>query len=343
MLASRSHSRRRLSSLLAIAAIPFAGPAVAQQCSQAASLMLDACGFEVQDEEAVGKAKCLQISNSSARSQCNAEVADEKAEHLDLCDEQAQARTDACDAIGDTRYDPVYSPLLFDTNYATPPHPNSYFPLKTGDTWQYSTGPEQRTVVHVTNRTKRIEGLTCVVVSDTVTEDGVATEVTNDWMCQAKSGDVHYLGEETAEYETFEGDKPQLAERVSTDGSFKSGRDHNKGGILFPANPVVGKVYYEEFALGDAEDIAKILSTSYHYGSNASLDQLVPAALAQYFCGAGDCVVTENTSQLEPGVVERKYYARGIGVFLETDLDAGEADRLTSCNFDSRCSGIPQL
>ena len=43
-------------------------------------------------------------------------------------------------------------------------------------------------------------------------------------------------------------------------------------------------------------------------------------ALADLFCSAGDCVVTRNTSRLEPGIIERKYYTKGIGVFLETNL-----------------------
>jgi hypothetical protein len=56
-----------------------------------------------------------------------------------------------------------------------------------------------------------------------------------------------------------------------------------------------------------------------------------------------DCVVTENVSLLEPSVVERKYYAPGIGFFLETnpDSDNGEIVQLVKCNVDPRCQSLP--
>ena len=67
----------------------------------------------------------------------------------------------------------------------------------------------------------------------------------------------------------------------------------------------------------------------------------MPPQLAQLLCKK-NCVVTRNTSSLEPGVVERKYYAPGIGVFLETAPQTGEVVRLVKCNVDPRCSQLPQ-
>jgi hypothetical protein len=89
-----------------------------------------------------------------------------------------------------------------------------------------------------------------------------------------------------------------------------------KPGITFQASPTPGQVYLEEFSLGNAEDVTEVLSTTYAFGSDPELDQLVPEPLAQRFCSSGDCVVTKNFSLLEPGIFARKYYARGIGVFL---------------------------
>ena len=56
------------------------------------------------------------------------------------------------------------------------------------------------------------------------------------------------------------------------------------------------------------------------------------------FC-SGDCVLTNNFSLLEPGVFGRKYYARGIGVFLEVE-NTGEVSQLVGCNFDPRCDNL---
>ena len=66
-----------------------------------------------------------------------------------------------------------------------------------------------------------------------------------------------------------------------------------------------------------------------------------PPGLARLLC-ARNCVVTRNISSLEPGQFQRKYYAPGIGVFLETAPQTGEVNRLVKCNFDPRCAQLPQ-
>jgi len=178
------------------------------------------------------------------------------------------------------------------------------------------------------------------VARDEVDKAGQVSELTDDWYCPAKTGAVWYFGEETKSFEIFAGDVPLNPELVSIDGSFKAGRDRDKPGIIFLASPKVGDVYLEEFSLGNAEDVTQILSTTYSFGGSADLDQGVPSALAQRMC-AGDCVVTKNFSLLEPGDVARKYYARGIGVFLEVE-SSGFVSQLVDCNFDPRCVGLPQ-
>ena len=84
-----------------------------------------------------------------------------------------------------------------------------------------------------------------------------------------------------------------------------------------------------------------VIVVDYSYGKYPGLDQLVPAGLARLLC-VNNCVVTRNSLPLEPGRFERKYYASGIGVFLETAPQSGEVNRLVNCNFDPRCSQLPQ-
>jgi hypothetical protein len=128
---------------------------------------------------------------------------------------------------------------------------------------------------------------------------------------------------------------------VSVDGRFKAGIDGADPGIIFLISPVKGDAYLEEFSLANAEDIAIVRSTSYSYGKDSALDKGVPKSLAQKLCSAGDCIVTDNISLLEPDIVEHKYYAKGIGTFLETG-PGGEVVRLVSCNMDPRCASLPQ-
>ena len=308
-------------------------------CTTTANTIFRACKNNVQDDYWIATAYCINISNDGERDQCQTDAVEERDEENELCSEQLQGRLDVCQSIGENRYDPNLDPDLFESDTTHLSNPNPYFPLTAGNVWEYSAGTEGN-VVKVLNRTKLIEGITVVIVRDTVKNEGHLHEDTDDWYVQAKDGNVWYFGEEVKNYETFEGDRPQIAELVSNDGSFKSGVERAKPGIIFLASPAKGNIYIEEFSLGNAEDVTRILSANYSYGSDSKLDKGVPKQLAQLFCSAGDCVVTKNFSLLEPGVSARKYYARGIGVFLEVE-STGEVSQLVNCNFDARCSQIP--
>jgi len=221
-----------------------------------------------------------------------------------------------------------------------PSHPNPYFPLAVGNTWEFQGGNERNTL-EVLDRTKLIDEVPCIVVNDQVFRDGDLVEDTDDWYALAQDGDVWYCGEEVKDFESFDGDDPRLPELVSISGSFKAGRDGDKAGVIFQAAPEVGQSYLEEFSLGNAEDVTDVLSTSHGLGADPELDRFVPRDLVRLLCD-GDCVVTRNYSLLEPDVIAWKYYARGIGFFLEVKPESGEATQLTSCNFDLRCARLPQ-
>jgi hypothetical protein len=309
-------------------------------CSRTARTVFRACGFEIQDDYWISVANCINVSDAAQRAACLADAAAERSDAAQLCSEQLAGRLETCQSLGEQRYDPDLDPARFDDDPKNPSNPNPYFPLKVGNRWDYSS-PSERDTVEVLDATKSIAGLTCLVVRDAVKHNGSVAEDTDDWFAMAKDGNVWYCGEEVKDYHTFGGDQPPTPELVSIDGSFKAGRDFAEPGIIFQATPVPGATYIEEFSLGNAEDVTNILSTSYAYGSDAELDRLVPQALAELLCAAGDCIVTRNISLLEPGLSARKYYARGIGAFLEVDLDSGEVLQLVRCNFDPRCGQLP--
>jgi hypothetical protein len=237
------------------------------------------------------------------------------------------------------RYDPEFEQQNFDPDPTRPSNPNRYFPLKVGNRWEYRSAT-QVVQVEILNQTKLIDDVRCIVHRDRVFEDGQLIEDTDDWFAQAKDGTVWYCGEEVKGLETFAGDRPRRPELTSIDGSFKVGRDGDKAGIIFQGSPQRGQVYREEFSVANAEDLAEVLSTTYSFGADPKLDRLVPKPLAQLLCNR-DCVVTRNFSPLEPGVVERKYYAPGVGLFLETNVADGEVLQLVSCNLDARCAALP--
>ncbi|MGH3361477.1 MAG: hypothetical protein ACRDOM_03375 [Nocardioides sp.] len=190
---------------------------------------------------------------------------------------------------------------------------NPYLPFAVGNEWVYeSTGDDPETItVTVTDETKVIEGVTTTVVHDVVTgPDGQVVEDTYDWFAQDTDGNVWYFGEDTKEYDD--------RGRVDDAGSWQAGVDGARAGLVMPAEPRVGDAYRQEFYPGEAEDRAQVVS----------LDAAVDLAFGEY----DDVLETEESTSLEPGLVERKYYARGVGVVLEKTV-AGGSDRVELVEF----------
>jgi hypothetical protein len=171
---------------------------------------------------------------------------------------------------------------------------NRYFPLKPGTTFDYrgkTKNATERDVMSVTDSTKRIMGVKCVVVDDRVWAHGKLSEKTYDWYAQDEKGNVWYFGEDTKEY--------KKGGKVSTEGSWEASKDGAKPGVIMQAHPEVGQTYRQEYKKGSAEDTAKVLAL------NGSVK--VPYGSFEH------AVVTKEWSPLEPGVVAHKYYAAGRG------------------------------
>jgi hypothetical protein len=326
--------------LFACAGTPWAQSLEAQgrYCSATANTILQSCKYEALDDYYKTRAGCINLTETTERLQCNSSATLARSEGLESCNEQLENRLAACQVLGEARYDPEVEPEQFDANFAKVTL-NPYLPLKIGNRWQY--GGSEVVTVEVLNRTKLIDELTCVVLRDRVFKEGKLVEDTDDWLAQALNGDVFYCGEEVKDYETFPGDRPALPELVSRDGSFKHDRDGDVGGTFFLGRPYVGAMYRQEFSIANAEDVAQVMSVNYRYGMSPALDRNVPAALANFLC-AGNCIVTKESNLTEPGKFAYKYYARGIGFFLETKSDSDDVLRLTGCNFDTRCTSLPK-
>ena len=107
---------------------------------------------------------------------------------------------------------------------------------------------------------------------------------------------------------------------ATREGSWEAGVDGARAGLAMPASPRVGDGYQQEYDEGEAEDRAEVLS----------LDGSVVVTF-----GTFDGVLqTEDTTPLEPAVVERKYYARGVGLVFEETV-AGGTDRAELVSFSA--------
>jgi hypothetical protein len=308
-------------------------------CTSTARAQYKACQSEVDADSLTGGAICINVADDDERSECRDELRETRREELSLCRDQLRARRELCGLIGEDRYEPDFDPAHFDDDFSNPTMPNTHFPLGIGNRWQY-VGGDETTTIEVLDKTKLIDGVTCIVVNDLVEADGQPIEDTDDWFALAKNGDVYYCGESVRDFETFDGDMPAEPELVETEGSFKAGRDGDKPGILFFGTPVVGVTHRQEWSVSNAEDAATVLSTTYGYGSDPELDLFVPQGLANLLC-AGDCVVIREFSPIDPGEFEHKYFAPDVGKFLEVKPEEGEVTQLVECNVHPKCAQLP--
>lgn len=183
---------------------------------------------------------------------------------------------------------------------------NPYFFLTPGAKYIYEGQTEdglERIEVEITAETREVMGVTVTIVHDAVYLEGELVEDTFDWYAQDKEGNVWYFGEDSKEIED--------GQVVSTKGSWEAGVDGALPGIIMYADPAahIGEPYRQEYYKGEAEDMAEVLnvteSASVAYGSFDNL------------------LLTKEWNLLEPGLVEHKYHAPGVGLVLEKKVEGG--------------------
>ncbi len=296
-------------------------------CEVTAKIMHQACRNDVRDDYLTTKANCINISSRSERRACFREARAVRAEEKGFCREVEEAREEACEILGEDRYDP--DPLLdagiefidldeVPLTYA----PNPYVSIVPGHTYVLKAGEEgeETVVVHVTEDSREILGVECRVVVDVVVEEsdeggGVyeyeAVEVTDDWFAQDSMSNVYYCGEVARNFE--DGVLRDL------DGSFEAGLDFAKSGVIIRSVfPGMGVAHRQEFSLGEAEDIIQYMDDAAVPSDEEGGDnELFP-------CASGGCLKTFDFAPLDPEATEFKYYKPGIGFVLAIAMEDGD-------------------
>jgi hypothetical protein len=191
-------------------------------------------------------------------------------------------------------YKPKFEPADFSPNVTNP-----MFPLKVGRTLVYTgvkDGKKALNIATTTNRTQKIDGVITRVVEDRLYLDNVLEERTSDYYTQDRCGNVWYFGEDTATLDAH-------GRVVSTDGSFHAGVDGAQPGVFMQARPQLGRRFRQEWSPGNAEDTFKVIDLS--------------APVTVPYGSFKDALRTEETTALEPAVVDNKYYVTGIGEVFE--------------------------
>ena len=276
----------------------------ANACQQTAVAALASCRAGAQSDYEVALGKCVNVSDPAARKACQKQAAADLADAQQTCKDGFASRLTACPKLGPAPYDPVIDPANFVGQIDNP-----YFPLVPGTTFIYGGQTSQglsRDEFAVTHNTRVIDGVTCVEVHDSVFTNGVLTEDTLDWFAQDTDGNVWYFGENTGEL---------VAGLITTiDGTFMAGVNGDKPGIIMKAHPAVGDFYRQEFSLANAEDNALSLS--------------ITESVTIRFGSFNNCLKSQETTPLEPELLEDKFFAPGVGNILTVDEITGETSEL---------------
>jgi len=182
---------------------------------------------------------------------------------------------------------------------------NPWFPLPPGRTLVYrgiKDGAKSTEYLTATRDIQKITGVPCRVVTDRLYTGRTLHEATRDYYAQDAAGNVWYFGEDTAELDG-------QGNMVSTEGTWHAGRGGARPGIFLPAHPAPGAVGQQEYYPGQAEDHFQVLDLASRV-----------AVPYKTFDGA---LRTKEWTPLEPGVVDNKYYVKGIGTVKEVTVKGG--------------------
>ena len=98
---------------------------------------------------------------------------------------------------------------------------------------------------------------------------------------------------------------------TSTEGSWRAGIDGARQGVYMPRHPRVGQSFAQEHYPGHAEDRFEVVDRKATIG--------VP-----YGTFRARALMTEESTRLEPGVLDAKWYVEGIGQVKEATLKGGD-------------------
>lgn len=193
-------------------------------------------------------------------------------------------------------YNPQVNPADFTTLISNP-----YLSLPVGKKIVYEAATDEgleRTEILIPGWTHEVMGIQTLVFWDRVYLNNQVVEDTRDYLAQHTNGDVWYFGEHVDNY---------IGGKLSNHGgSWIAGVDGAKPGIWMLAEPRVGDEFRNEYYVGDAEDITKILAIA----------ETVTTPLGSYT----GCIKTLDWTPLNQTKANKFYCAQAGGTVLEVDL-----------------------
>ncbi len=227
--------------------------------------------------------------------------------------------------------------LVFsEARFSNPTHiDNNYFPLKAEQVQIYQTEADdeiETSVTTLSDETKIIAGIQCVVFNDSVYEDDLLVEVAYEYYAQDDNGNVWYMGESVVEYE-YDDDENLLD--IESKIEWETGVDNKETGknaepgVVMKAVPAVGDKYRIVFYEGEEEDLAEVLET------DATIT-LEDGSVYEH------CLKIKETDNLDDKADEDNYYAPGIGFIKVIDNEDDEITEVVGM-FDTGSASLPDF
>jgi hypothetical protein len=164
-------------------------------------------------------------------------------------------------------------------------------------------GEPAELVITVLGETRMVDGVETRAVEERESVDGELVEISMNFFAICEETDsVFYFGEEVDDYED--------GEVVSHGGEWLAGENGASAGIAMPGTVLLGSRYHQETAPGVAMDRAEIVS----------MDETLETPAGTF----EDVLAILETTPLEPGAEEIKYYAAGIGLLQDQELKLEE-------------------
>ena len=182
---------------------------------------------------------------------------------------------------------------------------NSYFILKPGYQAIFE-GKEDKKNHQLTdtvlNETKIVNGTKVGILEEKEFEEGKLIEISKNYLAVCRpTNDIFYFGEDVDIYKNG-----KIVKQEGLSESWHAGVNNARAGILIPAKPELGMKYYSEFAPKIAQDRNEI----------KSLTDVVDTPAGKF----EHVLKVEETTPLEPGVKEYKFWASGTGLIQDGTL-----------------------
>jgi hypothetical protein len=176
---------------------------------------------------------------------------------------------------------------------------NTYMILEPGYKLTLADGKDTL-IITVLDETKVVDGVKTRIVEERETEGGKLSEVSRNYFAVDRTtSDIYYFGEDVATYDAD-------GKVKNHEGSWLSGVNGARFGLMMPAKPKMGQRFQQEVAPGTALDRAEVVSVTETVK--------VPAGTFK------KCLKTKESSGLEKGV-EEKLFAPEVGLLKDGDFE----------------------